>query len=161
MPGQSNENDTASAQPPWFRRREHRELMRRLQTSGQESAAGSRRKGKTDGMTLRARTEEIRQEDFPCVFKRDGKAARVIATLEALAMLLAIRAFFPNAQEAKRTKLVVIPSYTDNRGNGTLLNKLMSSKYPLPALLMEFGEQLRHSGVRPGHRGKQTVKQIA
>ena len=64
-------------------------------------------------------------------------------------MLLAVRAFFPHAQRAERTKLVVIPTYTDNRGNGSLLNKLMSSKYPLSALLMEFGEQLQHSGVRP------------
>ena len=64
-------------------------------------------------------------------------------------MLLAVRAFFPNAQGTQRTKLVVITSYTDNRGNGALLNKLMSSKYPLSALLMEFGEQLRRSGVRP------------
>ena len=47
---------------------------------------------------------------------------------------------------------MVIPSYTDNRRNGALLNKLMSSKYPLSALLMEFGEQLRHSGVRPDVR---------
>ena len=84
-------------------------------------------------------SEEIRQEDFPWVFKRDGKAARVIATLEALATLLAIRAFFPNAQEAERTKLVVIPSFADNRRNGALLNKLMSSKYPLSTLLVEFG----------------------
>ena len=97
-------------------------------------------------------SEEIRAQDFPWVFKRDGKAARVIATLEALAMLLAVRAFFPDAQRTQRTKLVVIPSYTDNRGNGALLNKLMSSKYPLSALLMEFGEQLRRSGVRPDVR---------
>ena len=97
-------------------------------------------------------SEEIRAEDFPRVFKRDGKAARVIATLEALAMLLAVRAFFPNAQGTQRTKLVVIPSNTDNRENGALLNKLMSSKYPLSALLMEFGEQLRRSGVRPDER---------
>ena len=71
-------------------------------------------------------------------------------------MLLAVRAFFPNAQRTLKTKLVVIPSYTDNRENGALLNKLMSSKYPLSALLMEFGEQLRRSG----HHEKQTAKQI-
>ena len=67
-------------------------------------------------------------------------------------MLFAVRAFFLDAQRTKRTKLVVIPSYTHNRGNGALLNKLMSSKYPLSALLMEFGEQLRRSGVRPDVR---------
>ena len=39
-------------------------------------------------------SEEIKQEDFRWVFRREGKAARVIATLEALAMLLAVRAFF-------------------------------------------------------------------
>ena len=97
-------------------------------------------------------SEEIKEEEFPWVFRRDGKASRVIATLEAIAMLLAVRAFFPNTQAAERTKLVVIPSYTDNRGNGALLNKLMSSKYPHSALLMEFSEQLRHSGVRPDVR---------
>ena len=97
-------------------------------------------------------SEEIRAQDFPWVFKRDGKAARVIATLEALAMLLAVRAFFPDAQRTQRTKLVVIPSYTDNRGNGALLDKLVSSKYPLSALLVDFGEQLRRSGVRPDVR---------
>ena len=97
-------------------------------------------------------SEEIKADDFPWVFKRDGKAARVIATLEALAMLLAVRAFFPNAQGNQRTRLAVIPSFTDNRENGALLNKLMSSKYPLSALLMEFGEQLRRSGVRPDVR---------
>ena len=132
-----------------------RELMRRLQTSGQESAGGSRWKGKTDGLTLRARTGSQRRSGRRTsrgCSSETGKQRGVIATLEALAMLLAIRAFFPNAQEAKRTKLVVIPSYTDNRGNGALLNKLMSSKYPLSALLMEFGEQLRHSGVGPDVR---------
>ena len=97
-------------------------------------------------------SEEIKPEVFPWVFKREGKAARVIATLEALAMLLAVRAFFPKGQADRRRKFAVIPSYTDNRGNGSLLNKLMSSKYPLSALLMEFGEQLRHSGVRPDVR---------
>ena len=97
-------------------------------------------------------SEEISPEDFPWVFKREGKASRIIATLEALAILLAVRSFFPLADPARRTRLVVIPSYTDNRGNGALLNKLMSSKFPLSALLMEFGEQLRYSGARPDVR---------
>ena len=83
----------------------------------------------------------VSPEDFQWVFRKDGKASRVIATLEALAMLLAVRAFFPKVQGTQSTRLVVLPSYTDNRGNGALLNKLMSSRYPLSALLMEFGEQ--------------------
>ena len=71
-------------------------------------------------------------------------------------MLLAVRAFFPNTLGTQRTKHSVIPSYTDNRGNGSLLNKLMSSKYPLS------GEQPRQSGVRPDvrwtYRERRTVK---
>ena len=53
----------------------------------------------------------------------------------------------------------MIPSYTDNRVNGSLLNKLMSSKHPLSALLMDLNEQLRHSGVQMygGHRERRTV----
>ena len=97
-------------------------------------------------------SEEVTEQDFPWVSRKDGKAASVIATLEALAMLLAVRALFPGAQGNKRTTLTVVTSYTDNRCNGSLLNKLMSSKYPLSALLMEFSEQLRHSGVRPDVR---------
>ena len=97
-------------------------------------------------------SEEVTLETFPWVFKKEGKAARVTATLEALAMLLAVRSFFPKSQADRRTKLAVIPSYTDNRSNGSLLNKLMTSKYRLSALLMELSEQLRHSGMRPDVR---------
>ena len=45
----------------------------------------------------------------------------VIATLEALAMLLALRAFFPLVQDKVRTLVSVVPSCTHNRGNGALL----------------------------------------
>ena len=44
---------------------------------------------------------------------------------------------------------MLVPSITDNRSNGSLLNKLMTNRYPLSALLMEFSEQLRHTGIRP------------
>ena len=107
-----------------------------------------------EGLILDTHVGSLRKshpEAFPWV-KREGKAARVIATLEALAMLLAVRSFFPKGQADRRTKLAVIPSYTDNRGNGSLLNKLMSSKDLLSALLLKFSEQLRHSGVRPDVR---------
>ena len=93
-------------------------------------------------------SEEITEHEFPWVFAKDGKSSRVIATLEALA-LLALRAFYPSLPSGARTKIVLVPSVTDNRGNGSLLNKLMTSRYPLSALLMEFSEQLRHTGVRP------------
>ena len=55
----------------------------------------------------------------------------VIATVETLAMLLALRAFFPSVQNKVRTPVSVVPSNTHNRGNGALLNELMTSKFPL------------------------------
>ena len=73
-------------------------------------------------------SEEVTEQDFLRVSRKDGKATRVIATLETLTMLFAVRAFFPGIQENKRTQLTKVPSYTDNRGNDSLLNKLMSSK---------------------------------
>ena len=76
----------------------------------------------------------------------------VIATVETLTMLLVLRAFFPSVQNKVRTPVSVAPSNTDNKGSGALLNELMTSKFPLSALFMEFTEQLCHSGVRPGVR---------
>ena len=106
-------------------------------------------------------SEEVTEQDFPCVFRKDGTAARVIATLEALAMLLAVRAFFPGAQGSKRTKLTVVPSNTDNWGNGSLLKKLMSSKYPLSALLIWSSVSscdIQEFPQTCGGRGRQIVK---
>ena len=73
----------------------------------------------------------------PSVGREDAKtgvggwlpAARVIATLEALAMLLALRAFFPLVQNKVRTPVSVVPSNTDNRRSGALQNELMTSKF--------------------------------
>ena len=62
-------------------------------------------------------------------------------------MLLAIRSFFPATERSVKTRV-----FTEKRGNESLLNKLMTSKFPLSAGLMEFSEQLRHTGVRPDVR---------
>ena len=48
-----------------------------------------------------------------------------------------------------RTKIVLVPIITDNRDNGSLLKKLMANRCSLSALLKEFSEQLRHTGIRP------------
>ena len=105
--------------------------------------------GRPDPLSSPWFSEEITDHEFPWVFAKDGKSSRVIAKLEALALLLALRAFYPSLPSGARTKIVLVPSVTDNRGNGSLLNKLMTSRYPLSALLMEFSEQLRRTGVRP------------
>ena len=47
-----------------------------------------------------------------------------------------------------RTKIVLVPSITDNRGNGSRLIKLIANRYPLSALLKNFSEQFLHTGIR-------------
>ena len=69
------------------------------------------------------------------VFSREGKASRMIATLEALAMLLAVRCKVGEDSSLDRP---VLHRYL---GSGALLNKLIIREYNLSALLMEFSEQ--------------------
>ena len=70
--------------------------------------------GRPDPSRSQVFSEEISPEDFPWVFKKEGKASRIIATLEALAILLAVRSFFPLTDPAPRTRLVVVPEETEH-----------------------------------------------
>ena len=63
---------------------------------------------------------EVTREDFPWVYCREDKASRVIATLESLAVLLALKAFCFSVLGRERTKIQLQPTWTDNRGNGPL-----------------------------------------
>ena len=72
----------------------------------------------------------------------------MIATLEALGLLLAVLAFGP-ARELSGTKTVIqVPAFTDNRGNGYVINKLMTNRFPLCAIVMELAAQAEYRGVR-------------
>ena len=73
----------------------------------------------------------------------------VIATLEAWAMLLAPRAFFPAAHRHNRTRLSIVTFRHGQKGERITLQQAVTSRYPLSALLMEFSGHLRRSGVRP------------
>ena len=42
----------------------------------------------------------------------------------------------------------MIPSFTDNRGNGSALNKLMMNKYPSSAVVMELACYLKRMGIK-------------
>ena len=65
----------------------------------------------------------------------------MIATLEALGLLLTLLAFGP-AQELNGTKTVIqVPAFTDNRGNGYVINKLIATRFPLCANVMEPAAQ--------------------
>ena len=81
---------------------------------------------------------EIREKHWSWVFARGSKPARVISTLEALAVLIALMLYFWDDNRAHRGSIKVIPTVTDNRGNGAALNKLMTTKNPASAGVMSW-----------------------
>ena len=80
---------------------------------------------------------EVFEEDWPWVFAKSQKASRVISTLEALAVLVALKLQCGETPGGSRTRVRIAPTLTDNRGNGAALNKLMTTKFPASALLVE------------------------
>ena len=91
---------------------------------------------------------EVTREHFPWVFRKGGKASKVIATLESLAALMALKVFYGDDPSTNVKKIQLQPTWTDNRGNGSALNKLMSTRYPVNALLMELACHCKHTGTK-------------
>ena len=56
-------------------------------------------------------------------------------------MLFGIKAFVPRAPPG-RQRVALIRAFTDNQGNGSLLNKLVTTKLPLALVIMELGAEL-------------------
>ena len=78
-------------------------------------------------------------------FSRGDESSRVIATLESLAVLLALKALYTTGTEASRRKIRLQPTWTDNRGSGAALNKLVSTQYPINAVLTELAVHCMHN----------------
>ena len=94
--------------------------------------------GTLDKWQSRWFSAEIRKEDWPWIFERDGRPALVISTPEALAVLVGLKLFYGNEPQPHQTQVKVVPTWTDNRGNGSLLNKLMTTRFPSSAVVMEL-----------------------
>ena len=60
-------------------------------------------------------------------YEKGGRPALIISTLEALAVV-SLRLFFGGTASQQRSKISVASTWTDNRGNGSALNKLMSQQ---------------------------------
>ena len=73
----------------------------------------------------------------------------MIATLESLAVLLALKAFYSTGHDEMRRKIRLQPTWTDNRVNGAALNMPMSTQYPINAVLVELAVHCKHAGVVP------------
>lgn len=86
-------------------------------------------------------SEEVDREWAPWIFlKRDPK--RVIASLELLASLVAVKLWAPR-EGRKNMATCFLRGKTDNQSNTYALSKWMSTKFPLTLLIMEFSETLR------------------
>ena len=91
---------------------------------------------------------EITREEFPWVFEKGNRPSLVISTLEALAILIALKIKFGQEPDADDTRVLIAPSITDNRGNGAALIKLLSTRFPPSAVLMELASFMKARGMR-------------
>ena len=66
----------------------------------------------------------------------------MISTPEALAVLVRVKVFYSEPPAEHRTSAQEAPPWTDNRGIGTALNKLMSTRFPSSPVQMELAAHL-------------------
>ena len=86
---------------------------------------------------------EVTEEMAPWLKSRDGNPKRVIAALELLATIVAMKIWMGDVAEDIQ---VYTEAFTDNLGNSFILKRGLSTKYPLTLLLMEVSEMLRVRG---------------
>ena len=91
---------------------------------------------------------EVSQKDFPWVYEKGNNPSLVISTIEALAIVVALKLKYGDGGQAESKKIMVVPSVTDNRGNGAVLNKMMSTKFPSSAVLMELAVYMKRRRIR-------------
>ena len=75
---------------------------------------------------------------------KGGSPKRVIAALELLATLVAVKLWGGKALGGLKLRM---KAFTDNRGNSFAIAKGMSTKYPITILLMELSEELREKDL--------------
>ena len=86
-------------------------------------------------------SEEI-TADWASWLKLRKDPKRLIASLELLATLVAVKLWMPHFPKGSKAKCW-IRGKTDNLGNSYAIAKWMSTKFPLTVLVMELSESLR------------------
>jgi len=81
-------------------------------------------------------SHKVTKSDIPELFKQ-GDAKRTTAGWELLATIVAMKIFFPQSVEGEGRGTVVGTGTTDNQGNPFILNRLMTTKFPVNVMLME------------------------
>ena len=83
---------------------------------------------------------KITKDLAPWMMCRAGNPKRVIAALELLGTIIALKLW---GGRTKGSLKAVVRAFTDNRGNSFAVVRGMSTKYPATILLMELSEELR------------------
>jgi len=90
---------------------------------------------------------QLNDQTAPWAYEKDRQPFRVIASLEALAVLVATLTLTSPVAGCSRRGSVMLPLLTDNRGNSFALSRLMTTKYPLCLLVMELAVALEERGL--------------
>ena len=104
--------------------------------------------GKVNVAASRWFSHETTRDEWSWVFEKSSKPALVISTLEALAVLIALKVYYGEEPKADHSSIRTVPTTTDNRVNGAALNKLMTTMYPASAVLMELAAYSKMVGLR-------------
>ena len=106
------------------------------------------------GNTVKGRSRwfpiRLTDENAPWAFASEGQPFRLIASLEALGVLLSFVAFGPQEPDADTTFTTIVPGFTDNRGNSFALNKLMMTQLPLCCIVLELAARMDEATARAG-----------
>ena len=89
---------------------------------------------------------ELSRKTAPWAYLR-GDPFRAIASLELLAVLVAVMVLVKDAPWRNGRRRVVLPAYTDNLSNMHVLKKFGSSRYPLSIVAMELACQLQRANA--------------
>ena len=124
--------------------KEHGEMFRRdAKAAGDQVAIGGWRcRGAKKTSDAEWFSVRLNRRNAPWAFAR-GEAFRTIASLELLGVLVSVMVLMP-AGEAAAESLgsISLTCGTDNQGNSFLLDKLLTTKYPLGVVLVELAVQL-------------------
>ena len=80
-------------------------------------------------------------KEAPWLFTR-GHGSRTVASSELLGTLLCVHLFLPSVAVCAGNALVQCTGYTDNSGNSFIIKKMMTTKMPVCAILMELAAML-------------------
>lgn len=89
---------------------------------------------------------EVLPSWFPWPWQKANDTQRVIAALELLGSIVAIKVFSDRWEHGAAAGCSVTGA-TDNRGNSFAVTKMMSTKWPLTVLIVELSEELRALGL--------------